>query len=74
MNYSAIAFSDASKQFQERYGSRASYARMEPYKITDGFTENEIDFIAHQDNFYMATNGETGQIMMGHTRIKLQKP
>jgi predicted pyridoxine 5'-phosphate oxidase superfamily flavin-nucleotide-binding protein len=60
MNYSEIAFSEASKRFQERYGSRASYARMEPYKITDGLTEFEIDFITHQDNFYMATNGESG--------------
>ncbi|MCR8557047.1 pyridoxamine 5'-phosphate oxidase family protein [Mucilaginibacter sp. BJC16-A38] len=60
MNYSEIAFSDASKRFQERYGSRASYARMEQYKITDGLTESEVDFISHQDNFYMATIGESG--------------
>jgi len=60
MNYSEIAFSDASKCFQERYGSRASYARMEPFKITDGLTEDEIDFISHQDNFYMSTIGENG--------------
>src|ERR1700712_3165343 len=60
MNYSEIAFSDASKRFQDRYGSRASYARMEAYKITDGLKENEIDFINHQDNFYMATIGESG--------------
>ncbi|SHM97323.1 pyridoxamine 5'-phosphate oxidase family protein [Mucilaginibacter sp. OK098] len=60
MNYSKIAFSDASKRFQERYGSRASYARQEQYKITDGLTEYEEDFISHQDNFYMATIGENG--------------
>jgi len=60
MNYSEIAFSDASKRFQERYGSRASYARQELYKITDGLTEYEDDFISHQDNFYMATIGENG--------------
>lgn len=60
MNYSEIAFSDASKRFQERYGSRASYARQEQYKITDGLTEYEEDFISHQDNFYMATIGENG--------------
>jgi len=60
MNYSEIAFSDASKRFQERYGSRTSYARMDRYKITDGMTEDEIDFISHQDNFYMSTIGENG--------------
>ena len=60
MNYAEIAFSDASKRFQERYGSRASYARMEQFKNPDGLTEYEIDFISHQDNFYMATNGKDG--------------
>jgi uncharacterized protein len=60
MNYAEIAFSDASKRFQERYGSRASYARMEQLKNPDGLTEDEADFISHQDNFYMATNGKDG--------------
>lgn len=60
MNYAEMAFSDASKRFQERYGSRASYARMELFKNPDGLTEYEIDFIWHQDNFYMATNGKDG--------------
>ena len=60
MNYAEIAFSDASKRFQERYGSRASYARMERFKNPDGLTEYEMDFISHQDNFYMATNGKDG--------------
>lgn len=60
MNYAEIAFSDASKRFQERYGSRASYARMEQFKNPDGLTEYEMDFISHQDNFYMATNGKDG--------------
>jgi hypothetical protein len=60
MNYAEIAFSDASKRFQERYGSRASYARMEQFKNPDGLAEHEIDFISRQDNFYMATNGKDG--------------
>ena len=60
MNYAEIAFSDASKRFQERYGSRASYARMEQFKNPDGLTEYEMDFISHQDNFYVATNGKDG--------------
>lgn len=60
MNYSKIAFTDAVKDFQERYGSRASYGRMEEHRYTDGLTESEVEFIAHQDNFYIATNSESG--------------
>jgi predicted pyridoxine 5'-phosphate oxidase superfamily flavin-nucleotide-binding protein len=60
MNYAQIAFTDAVKDFQERYGSRASYGRQEQFKYTDGFTESEEDFIVRQDNFYMATLSESG--------------
>ncbi|MES2274605.1 MAG: pyridoxamine 5'-phosphate oxidase family protein [Bacteroidota bacterium] len=60
MNYSAIAFTDEVKSLQEKYGSRASYARMQEHRYTDGFTESEVDFIAQQDNFYMATISESG--------------
>jgi predicted pyridoxine 5'-phosphate oxidase superfamily flavin-nucleotide-binding protein len=60
MNYAQIAFTDAVKDFQERYGSRASYGRQEQFKYTDGLTESEEDFIAQQDNFYMATISESG--------------
>jgi len=60
MNYAEIAFSEASKSFQERFGSRASYARIEQQKITSGLTQNELYFISRQDNFYMATIGESG--------------
>ena len=60
MNYPKTAFSEASKWFQERYGSRASYARMEAYRDTDGLTDDERDFISRQDNFYLATIGDNG--------------
>jgi len=60
MKYSEIAFSDASKRFQERFGSRVSYARMENHYTPDGLTESETEFISHQDNFYIATIGENG--------------
>lgn len=60
MNYSQLAFSDASKRFQERYGSRASYARRETQNYPDGLTENETEFISQQDNFYLSTIGENG--------------
>ncbi|WP_183564940.1 pyridoxamine 5'-phosphate oxidase family protein [Mucilaginibacter sp. SP1R1] len=60
MNYSKIAFTDAVKDFQEHYGSRASYGRMENFRYTEGLTEFETDFIAHQDNFYLSTISESG--------------
>jgi predicted pyridoxine 5'-phosphate oxidase superfamily flavin-nucleotide-binding protein len=60
MNYPKLAFTDTVKDFQEHYGSRASYGRMEEHRYTDGFTESEVEFIAHQDNFYMSTISENG--------------
>ncbi|WP_295718724.1 pyridoxamine 5'-phosphate oxidase family protein [Mucilaginibacter sp.] len=60
MNYPQIAFTEAVKDFQVRYGSRASYGRQEEFRYTDGLTESEEDFIAHQDNFYIATISESG--------------
>ena len=60
MNYSTIAFSDASKKLQLKAGSRTSYARMEKQDITDGLTGNEAEFIAQRDGFYMATIAESG--------------
>jgi predicted pyridoxine 5'-phosphate oxidase superfamily flavin-nucleotide-binding protein len=46
------------KAMQEKLGSRSSYARMERDTYVDGLTENEIDFIAQRDSFYMASIGE----------------
>jgi len=57
-NFAAIAFTDAVKAMQEKLGSRSSYARMERDTYVDGLTENEIDFIAQRDSFYMASIGE----------------
>lgn len=59
-NFAAIAFTDTVKAMQEKAGSRASYARMEKQTYVDGLTQNEADFIAHQDSFYMSTIGENG--------------
>ena len=58
-NFGAIAYSAAVKAMQEKLGSRASYARMERDTYVDGLTENEIDFIAQRDSFYMASIGES---------------
>lgn len=57
-NYAALAFTDTVKAMQEKLGSRASYARMERDTYVDGLTQNEVDFIAQRDSFYMATIGE----------------
>jgi uncharacterized protein len=59
-NFAAIAFSTAVKEMQEKLGSRSSYARMERDTYVDGLTENEVDFIAQRDSFYMASIGEKG--------------
>lgn len=59
-NYASLAFTEAVKEMQEKLGSRASYARMEKSTYVDGLTENEIDFIAARDSFYMATISENG--------------
>lgn len=57
-NFGSLAFTDSVKAMQEKLGSRASYARMEKDNYVDGLTENEIDFIAQRDSFYMASFGE----------------
>jgi uncharacterized protein len=59
-NYGEIAFSAAAKELQEKLGSRTNYARMEKDSYVDGLTENEIEYIAARDSFYMATIGENG--------------
>jgi uncharacterized protein len=60
MNYSELAFTDAVKKLQERLGSRLSYERVEKRSYVDGLTEQEEDFIAQIDSFYMASFGENG--------------
>ncbi|NQZ78589.1 MAG: pyridoxamine 5'-phosphate oxidase family protein, partial [Ekhidna sp.] len=60
MNYANLAFTDTIKKLQEKYGSRASYDRMERFTSTDGLTEREISLIAERDSFYAASYGENG--------------
>jgi predicted pyridoxine 5'-phosphate oxidase superfamily flavin-nucleotide-binding protein len=66
MNYASLAFTDAVREIQEKLGSRKSYARMEQRSYVDGLTENEIEFIAARDSFYMATIGENGYPYIQH--------
>jgi len=65
-NYPSIAFTAAIKKLQERFGSRASYARLEKESYVDGLTDNEIAFIGQRDSFYMATIGENGYPYIQH--------
>lgn len=60
MSYEEIAFSEASKKLQTKYGSRQAYSQKERLGVRDGFSENEKRFIAEQDHFMMATMGENG--------------
>jgi predicted pyridoxine 5'-phosphate oxidase superfamily flavin-nucleotide-binding protein len=60
MNYSELAFTDAVKKLQERLGSLLSYERVEKRSYVDGLTEQEEDFIAQIDSFYIASFGENG--------------
>jgi predicted pyridoxine 5'-phosphate oxidase superfamily flavin-nucleotide-binding protein len=49
-------FSDASKQLQERFGSRASYDRMSRFgEGEQALGPYEMEFIAARDSFYMST-------------------
>ncbi|MBC7935559.1 MAG: pyridoxamine 5'-phosphate oxidase family protein [Rhizobacter sp.] len=65
-NYGEIAFTSAVKDLQEKLGSRRNYARMERDNYVDGLTENEIDFIAERDSFYMATIGTNNYPYIQH--------
>ena len=65
-NYPSIAFTTAVKELQEKLGSRRNYARMERDTYVDGLTENEIEFIAERDSFYMATIGANNYPYIQH--------
>jgi predicted pyridoxine 5'-phosphate oxidase superfamily flavin-nucleotide-binding protein len=66
MNYSQLAFTDAVKQLQERMGSRLNYERVEKMSYTDGLTDDETNFIANIDSFYIASFGENGYPYIQH--------
>lgn len=65
-NFAEITFTTAVKEMQGKLGGRASYARMEKSTYVDGLTENEIDFIAQRDSFYMASIGENNYPYIQH--------
>jgi len=63
-HYASIAFTNAVRDAQTRYGSRRAYARLdgvaERTTDPDPLTEIEKEFIAERDGFYLATTSETG--------------
>jgi predicted pyridoxine 5'-phosphate oxidase superfamily flavin-nucleotide-binding protein len=63
-HYGAIAFTEAVREVQRRHGSDGFYSRkrVEGRAVpgTDALTEDEKDYLAERDSFYLATVGETG--------------
>lgn len=59
-NFAEIGFSKSSKDLQEKYGSRASYERMERITFRNSLTPSETAFISNRDSFYISTVGENG--------------
>lgn len=64
---SDLAFTPAVKALQERFGSRAAYARMEEKGgFTVDITDDLAAFIAERDSFYLATASADGQPYVQH--------
>jgi len=64
---SDIAFTPKVKALQERFGSRASYAKMEDKGgFRQEITEDLIDFLKERDSFYLATATKDGQPYIQH--------
>ena len=59
--YPALTFTDAVKDAQEHYGSRATAAKVEAWDLDDQrLSPEEARFIAARDGFYMATVNSDG--------------
>lgn len=65
--FADIAFTDAVKAAQIRYGTRAQNERMaQRGGPNDSLGAREIEFIAARDSFYLATVSETGWPYLQH--------
>jgi len=65
--FSEIAFTDAVKAMQTRYGSRQAYSKFDLAEDRrDRLNDYEIEFLAERDSFYMATVGENGWPYVQH--------
>src|SRR4051812_27474548 len=66
-SFGSLVFTSAVKALQERYGSRRQYERFEQMgSQTGGFTEQETEFLAERDSFYIATIGSSGWPYIQH--------
>lgn len=59
-NFTRYAFGEDAKEFQERFGSREAYSRMEESGDRFVLTEKEKAFIESRDSFYLSTVGGNG--------------
>lgn len=66
MNYAQLAFTEPVKALQQQEGSRRAYEQREKYQVTDGLSENEMQFIADQNSFYLASYGENDYPYIQH--------
>ena len=64
--FASIAFTPRVKVEQERMGSRRAYARADGADAPDVLGDDERDFLAARDSFYMASVGETGWPYIQH--------
>lgn len=68
--YPAIAFTDDVQAVQHEHGSDAFYERKRVAASatveTDALTDDEIEFLAERDGFYLATVSETGWPYVQH--------
>lgn len=64
--YLDLMFSPAVKAVQQQNGSRDAYAKRDGATESDVLTENEAQFIATRDSFYMASVGASGWPYVQH--------
>jgi predicted pyridoxine 5'-phosphate oxidase superfamily flavin-nucleotide-binding protein len=65
--FADITFTPAVRALQERYGSRAQYARMQAHEgPAPALGPRESEFLAAADSFYLGTVGETGWPYVQH--------
>ncbi|MBV8637830.1 MAG: pyridoxamine 5'-phosphate oxidase family protein [Candidatus Eremiobacteraeota bacterium] len=65
--FARVAFTDAVRALQERYGSRTSYAKMESRESGDvSLGADEMAFIESRDSFYMASVSSDGWPYVQH--------
>lgn len=66
-HFGSLVFTPVVQALQERHGSRRQYARLQAAGASpDRLGEQESEFIAERDSFYLASVGETGWPYVQH--------